>query len=152
MSLKSTDESLADVSLFRLKVIITLTNTYVILFERESDFKYFISEFNRITGIRQITEKYEIYPAVVGQGRFGVIKKGRNLSTGQIIAVKELNKQRIKQSEMLQTRREVDALKVCKHPNIVQLYDFFVDRETIFIVMEFCGAGDLFEYLDTRRF
>lgn len=68
------------------------------------------------------------------------------------MAVKELNKRRIKPIEMLQTRREVDVLKVCKHPNIVQLFDFFENYETIFIVMEFCGAGDLFEYLDERRF
>ena len=114
--------------------------------------KDFKSQFNKISEFREISDHYEILPEVVGKGRFGVIKKGRNLKSGQIVAIKELNKKRIKSTEMLQTRREVDALKVCKHSNIVQVYDFFENLETIYIVMEFCGSGDLFEYLDERRF
>ena len=53
---------------------------------------------------------------------------------------------------MMQTRRELDALKVCKHPNIIKVFDFFENAETIFIVMEYCDSGDLFEYLDRRKF
>ena len=53
---------------------------------------------------------------------------------------------------MLQIIREVDALKTCSHPNIVTFIDYFETQETIFIVMEFCGAGDLFDYLDKRKF
>ena len=40
---------------------------------------------------------------------------------------------------------EVNILRELKHPNIVQYFDRFVDRENymIYIIMEFCSHGDL---------
>ena len=55
-----------------------------------------MSEFNTITEFREIAKHFEILPAVVGKGRFGVIKKAKNIATGQVVAIKELNKRRIK--------------------------------------------------------
>lgn len=143
--MKVSKESQQEKSFFRIKVVLTKNNSFTILFEREIEMKNFVAQFNKVTEFREISDHFEIMPGAIGKGRFGVIKKGRNLTTGQIVAIKELNKKRIKSNEMLQTRREVDALKVCKHSNIVQVYDFFENLETIYIVMEYCGAGDLFE-------
>lgn len=33
------------------------------------------------------------------------------------------------------------------HPHIVQLYVAFEDAYSIFLVQEYCGGGDLFEFL-----
>lgn len=41
-------------------------------------------------------------------------------------------------------------MKVCKHPNIVNLIDIFEDAEHFFLVLEYLGGGDLFDYLKQR--
>ena len=47
---------------------------------------------------------------------------------------------------------EIEVLKACKHPNVVQMFDIFEDRQNIFIVMELIEGKDLFEYLNDRSF
>lgn len=37
-----------------------------------------------------------------------------------------------------------------KHDNIVGLLDYDETKETIFLVMEYCNAGDLSEYLQKQ--
>lgn len=52
--------------------------------------------------------------------------------------------------EML--RNEIEVLKMCKHPNIVRLYDVFEDRAQIYIVMDLIKGPDLYIYLKSRKF
>lgn len=54
--------------------------------------------------------------------------------------------------EIFQQRREIDVLKMSKHPNIVSLIDLFESQETYFMVMEYMQGGDLFDYAQTRKF
>ena len=49
-------------------------------------------------------------------------------------------------------RREIEILKICQHPNIIQLLDLFENGEYIFIVMEHLKGGDLFYYLEKKKF
>jgi len=43
-------------------------------------------------------------------------------------------------------------MKICKHPNIVRLNDLFESSESFFLVLEYMGGGDLFDYLKVRSF
>ena len=52
------------------------------------------------------------------------------------VAIKQIKKKKISTDELDMLRNEIEVLKVCKHPNVVQLYDVFEDRKNIFIVME----------------
>src|SRR5690349_14418115 len=47
--------------------------------------------------------------------------------------------------EKQQLVQEVNLLQKLRHPHIVRYYDRIIDREntTLFIVMEYCEAGDL---------
>lgn len=54
--------------------------------------------------------------------------------------------------EAHQTRREIEVMKMSKHPNIVCLNDVFEDAENFYLVLEYMGGGDLFDYLKYRNF
>ena len=41
---------------------------------------------------------------------------------------------------------------MCQHPNIIKLIDIFENYDYYFMVMEFMGGKDLFEYLEKRGF
>ncbi|POM72532.1 Protein Kinase [Phytophthora palmivora] len=37
------------------------------------------------------------------------------------------------------------------HPNLVQYNDSFVEEQTLYLVMEYCADGDLYDYLSRRK-
>lgn len=49
-------------------------------------------------------------------------------------------------------KREIEILKICQHPHIIRLLDIFENQEYIYIVMESLQGGDLFTYLEKRKF
>ena len=49
-------------------------------------------------------------------------------------------------------RREIEILKMCQHPHIIRLLDIFENTDYIYIVMENLPGGDLFSYLEKRKF
>ena len=44
----------------------------------------------------------------------------------------------------------ITFIPMIKHDNIVGLLDYDETKETIFLVMEYCNAGDLSEYLQKQ--
>ena len=73
-------------------------------------------------------DRYEVL-SVLGSGGFGLVFKGRQLSTGQEIAVKVIRVRPEQGSGREQTQRDarfVREMKLCarlKHPHIVKLLD-----------------------------
>jgi 5'-AMP-activated protein kinase catalytic alpha subunit len=55
----------------------------------------------------------------LGQGTFGKVKLGKHLPTGERVAIKILQKDKIKdKSDVERITREIQILKRVKHPNI----------------------------------
>ena len=44
-------------------------------------------------------------------------------------------------------RNEIEALKLCQHPNIVRLYDVMENVDYIFLIMELLNGGTLRDYM-----
>lgn len=74
-----------------------------------------------------------------------------HITTHQKVAVKILNKGKIKQQEMAEkVRREINILKMCTHPHIIRLYEVIDTPSDIFVVMEYVSGGELFDYIVSR--
>jgi 5'-AMP-activated protein kinase catalytic alpha subunit len=60
----------------------------------------------------------------IGEGTFGKVKLGEHTLTGEKVAIKILEKDRITDvSDVERVAREIHILKLIRHPNIIQLYE-----------------------------
>ena len=77
---------------------------------------------------------------------------GIHKKSGKNVAVKIVNKTNMTTQDVELIKSEIEILKLCQHPNIIRLLDYFENSENIFIIMELLQGGDLFSYLEARSF
>jgi tRNA A-37 threonylcarbamoyl transferase component Bud32 len=119
--------------------------------EKENEYKTWIEKLKIATGYTNLTDIYDIKQKL-GNGKFGLIKLGINKKTNKKVAIKIMSKQKMDNSDLELVRTEIEILKICQHPNIIQLYDVFENINYFYIIMEYCEGGDLFSYLEKRNF
>eukprot|EP00933_Yihiella_yeosuensis_P071794 TRINITY_DN80028_c0_g1_i1.p1 TRINITY_DN80028_c0_g1~~TRINITY_DN80028_c0_g1_i1.p1 ORF type:complete len:566 (+),score=134.61 TRINITY_DN80028_c0_g1_i1:90-1787(+) len=95
---------------------------------------------NNTGNIRDI---YDVETKKLGEGTYGSVSKGVHKSTGVIRAVKTLSKGHMKNIERF--KQEIAIMKVMDHPNIIKLFETFEDRRNMYLVMELCQGGELFD-------
>ncbi|KAM4638708.1 5'-AMP-activated protein kinase catalytic subunit alpha-1 isoform 2-T2 [Amazona ochrocephala] len=84
----------------------------------------------------------------LGVGTFGKVKVGKHELTGHKVAVKILNRQKIRSLDVVgKIRREIQNLKLFRHPHIIKLYQVISTPTDIFMVMEYVSGGELFDYI-----
>ena len=84
----------------------------------------------------------------LGIGSFGKVRLAEHQLTGHKVAVKILNRNRIRQLEMDEkVRREIKILKLFYHPHIIRLYEVIYTPTDIYMVMEFVPGGELFDFI-----
>ncbi|KAF7309786.1 Cell division control protein [Mycena indigotica] len=79
----------------------------------------------------------------IGRGQFGSVYRALNLNTGQMVAVKRLRLEGLKEEEVTQLMREVDLVKRLSHPSIVKYEGMARDEDTLSIVLEYAENGSL---------
>lgn len=98
----------------------------------------------------QALQHYQICQTI-GEGTFGKVKKGIHKLTGQPVAIKVLEKSRILEAaDVERVRREIYILRKIDHTNVIKLYEVIDSPACIFLIMEFCPGGELFEYIVAR--
>jgi len=86
---------------------------------------------------------YDVEKTILGEGSYGSVQKCTFKDTGQWRAVKGINKALVKNTD--QFREEVAIMRLLDHPNIVRLYETFEDTRTVYLVLELCTGGELFD-------
>lgn len=83
----------------------------------------------------------------LGRGEFGVTYECQDKENGEKVACKKISKSRLRtEIDIDDVRREVDIMRhLPQHPNIVRYKDVFEDKEAIYLVMELCQGGELFD-------
>ena len=63
-----------------------------------------------------------------------------------------MKKSIMSQQDIELVKQEIEILKMCQHPNLIRMFDVFENIDHIYIVMEILDGGDLFSYLEKRKF
>ncbi|GFP90383.1 snf1-related protein kinase catalytic subunit alpha kin10 [Phtheirospermum japonicum] len=80
----------------------------------------------------------------LGIGSFGKVKIAEHALTGHKVAVKILNRKKIKNMDMEEkVRREIKILRLFMHPHIIRLYEVVETHSDIYVVMEYVKSGEL---------
>ncbi|OXB71618.1 UNVERIFIED_CONTAM: hypothetical protein H355_011963 [Colinus virginianus] len=95
-------------------------------------------------GGQQINDIYDIPNGVsLGKGSYGSVVKAKDIKTNMMRAVKVVYKPRIENVTRL--KREILIMKRLDHPNIIKLLEVYEDLKNLYLVMELCTGGELFE-------
>lgn len=90
---------------------------------------------------------YEVEQSV-GQGGMAEIYKGRHTSLNREVAIKVLHSTFTSSPEFrARFEREAQTVAALRHPNIVQVFDFGVQDDRHYMVMEYINGPDLSHYL-----
>ncbi|MQI27677.1 hypothetical protein EI009_25580, partial [Escherichia coli] len=96
----------------------------------------------------QIKIGHYILKETLGVGTFGKVKVGIHETTQYKVAVKILNRQKIKSLDVVgKIRREIQNLSLFRHPHIIRLYQVISTPSDIFMIMEHVSGGELFDYI-----
>ena len=117
----------------------------------EKQYESWLKAIRKAVGYSNLSDLYEIKD-VLGKGKFGLVRLGILKENGRKVAIKIINKKLVSLLDLEQVKTEVEILKIAQHPNIIRLYDVFENEKYIYIIMEYCGGGDLFSYIEKRGF
>lgn len=80
----------------------------------------------------------------LGRGKFGEVKKCRELSTGRLLAGKFVSI--VREQEKKDVLNEIEIMKCLQHPRLLQLYDVYqCGSRQMCLLLELINGGELFE-------
>ncbi|XP_078440698.1 calcium-dependent protein kinase 28 [Wolffia australiana] len=98
-------------------------------------------------------EKIYAIGKLLGHGQFGYTFVATNKASGDRVAVKRIDKSKMKHSVAVDdVRREVKILQALTgHENVVQFHNAFEDDSYVYIVMELCEGGELLDRILAKK-
>uniref|UniRef100_H2ZG78 Maternal embryonic leucine zipper kinase n=1 Tax=Ciona savignyi TaxID=51511 RepID=H2ZG78_CIOSA len=101
-----------------------------------------VEEYNEIARHYRIKE-------TVGSGGFAKVKRAVHLPTGETVAIKIMDKVALG-ADLPRVKTEIEAMKNLHHHHICRLYQVVETSRKIFMVLEYCSGGELFDYIVQR--
>ncbi|XP_038874388.1 serine/threonine-protein kinase ATG1a isoform X2 [Benincasa hispida] len=84
----------------------------------------------------------------LGSGSFAVVWKSRHRHLGTVVAVKEIQRKQLSPKVCDSLFREISILSTINHPNIIRLFEAIQTDDRIYLVLEYCDGGDLWDYIN----
>ena len=98
-----------------------------------------------------ILSQYEL-KYTIGKGTFSKVKLGINKQTKEKVAIKILEKSKIKNlNDLTRLKREIHILKNFSHINLIKTYEIIENSNNHFIIMEYCKYGELFNHIIQKK-
>ncbi|XP_068173123.1 serine/threonine-protein kinase SIK3 homolog isoform X2 [Antennarius striatus] len=89
---------------------------------------------------------YEI-ERTIGKGNFAVVKLATHVITKAKVAIKIVDKTQLDDENLKKIFREVQIMKLLKHPHIIRLYQVMETERMIYLVTEYASGGEIFDHL-----
>lgn len=105
-------------------------------------------DLNQISAhmIDKVIEDYQLLEEL-GRGSYGCLFLGQSLTSNDYVAVKILSKKGLTPTQLELQQLEVDIQQHLQHLNLLQLNHVIQAPDYIYMIMELCDGGDLFEYV-----
>jgi len=140
-----------DTPSYPIKLILSPTKARVIYFDDSDERDQWYEMMKDKSGCANVDDFYKSVKQV-GHGHFGQVYLGQHKRTKEEVAIKCVKKKLMDQNETVQLRQEIEILKMCQHPNIVRMRDCFENDKSYYMVLEYLSGGDLYDYINRRRF
>lgn len=79
----------------------------------------------------------------LGKGSYGIVYKVESKINKQIYVIKKIDLKLLKSKHKKEAYQEVQLLRQINHPNMIKYYNSFLEKDILYIVMEYAEGGDL---------
>ncbi|XP_069115952.1 serine/threonine-protein kinase SIK3-like isoform X2 [Argopecten irradians] len=83
----------------------------------------------------------------IGKGNFAVVKLATHIATKTKVAIKIIDKTQLDEDNLNKIYREIEIMKLLKHPNIIRLYQVMQTDRMLYLVTEYASGGEIFDHL-----
>lgn len=87
----------------------------------------------------------------LGDGGFSIVYEARLLRTNQLFAIKVIDFRKLGNLDQENVQKEIEAHIQLGHENVVKLFDFFEEGQKVYLVLELCAKGNLYDYLKKKQ-
>ncbi|KAG9486551.1 maternal embryonic leucine zipper kinase isoform X2 [Eleutherodactylus coqui] len=93
----------------------------------------------------ELLKYYELHETI-GTGGFAKVKLATHLLTGEKVAIKIMDKETLG-DDLPRVKTEIEAMKNLSHQHVCRLYHVIETTKKIFMILEYCPGGELFDYI-----
>ncbi|CAM9791560.1 unnamed protein product, partial [Discosporangium mesarthrocarpum] len=89
---------------------------------------------------------------VLGKGAFSTVRLAVRKWDGQESAVKVMDRRNLRPGDLEAMRGEAELLGKLNHPNIVKLHGWYEEETNLYMALELCKGGELFDRIVEKTF
>ena len=83
----------------------------------------------------------------LGKGSYGTVYTVKSNINSNIYVMKKIELNHLNPRQQIECHREVSILKKVNHKNIIKYYSSFLEKEILYIIMEYAELGDLYSLI-----
>ena len=95
--------------------------------------------------------EYEMETESIGQGNFGVVYKGIDCETGDIVAIKQILLHKLTKTMITKFLAELDLAVTLYHKNVLRSFKKLQTERHLYIISEYCDEGTLVEAITALK-
>ena len=113
---------------------------------------YVDTEFRIPISIPKNIGKYN-FLEIIGKGATSVVFKVEKINSDQLFACKVIPRELlIHKDSLMHFEQELRIHSSLEHPNILKIFEIIYKEDYIFVILEYCSNGDLFQWISKTSF